>query len=129
MDVGSIGSRVDGVAGEDGELVTQSPVGELRHVATLATLGVRPGVRQPLQDGTHAAARGDAVRPGSGNPLGSQRDQPAGQTPELALDVVPTGRSGAVDGQSLPRRIASSRRISRYSHTSVTTRPNAAIHA
>jgi len=128
VDVGNLGSRVDGVAGEDGELVTQCPVGELRHVATLAPLGLSPGVRQPLQDGTHAPGRGDAVRPRPPDTV-PQRHQPVGQTPELALDVVPAGRSGAVDGQSLPRRIASSRRISRYSHTSVTTRPNAAIHA
>ena len=128
MDVGGLGPRVESVAGQDDELVTQGPVGQHRDGPMVASLGVRGQVGQLPQQGTHAGGRRDAVRPRPPDTV-PQRDQPVGQTPELTLDVVPTGRAVAVDGQSLPRRIASSRRISRYSHTSVTTRPKAAIQA
>ena len=129
MDVGRRDSRVDGVARQDGELVRQRAVGKHRHVPSSAPLGVRRDVGQVLQDGTHPPGRGDAVRAWSRRTAGPQRNQPVGQTPQLAFDVVPAGRSPVVGRQSLPRRIASRRRISRYSHTRVTTSPKAAIQA
>ncbi len=118
------------VARENHELVGQGAVGELGDRTSTTALEIGRDVGQVLKDRADAPGRCDAVRPGPCQPVGPQRDQPDGQTPHLACDVLPAGWSVRFGlDQSEPRRIASRRRISRYSHTRVTTSPNAAIHA
>lgn len=118
------------VAGQDGDLVAERMGRKNRDGAGRPALQTGGQVCQVLRDVTHPLFWRVAVQPlrRTREPRGAEGDDPLDDPAQLALDVVRGALVGTA-GQSLPRRIAITRSSSMYSHTRVTTRPKAAVHA